>query len=482
MAARAAGKLPGLPGSVLAVIYVALAAAPLLWALASGIEPDRPWAEAASGLGMVALVMLALQFLTSGRFRTLAGRVGIDRTIGFHAWAARTLLAAVILHPLLYAVPAFLTDTARGFQLLEMMFTGSRNRTGLVAWIAVILIVLLAVLRERWRIPYEAWRASHAILGAVAVGAGVLHALRVGTYSEEQLLRIFWIALAAIALGSLVVVYVWRTIAIRRDAWRLTENRSRGRGLWELTFRRESGAPFDYHAGQFVWMVTEPRLFPLFDHPFSIASTPREPDLRLIVKEVGDYTNLIGTLPAGTRAGMDGPHGVFVEAGREADAVLLIAGGAGIAPILGILRDLDRAGDRRPIRLIFAAGSPARIIAREEVAEIASRLDLKAWFLVEEPTPDWDGDHGRVGRARLERAVDGLAAERVLALICGPTAFMANSADLLLDLGLSPDNVHYERFDYNGGPLSRLDRAQRRRYWTMGALIAAAVLFFALRG
>lgn len=477
-----AGRLPGLSGKVLAGFYLLLVLAPLGLAIASGVDPDRPWGEAASALGMAALVMLGLQFFTSGRFRVLSGRVGIDRTIAFHAFAARALLAAVVLHPFLYAVPALTTDVSRGLQLIEMMFTSERNRSGLVAWLAVIAIVALAVLRERLRIPYEIWRASHAALGVVALVAGIMHAFRAGTYTEEPLLRAFWIALAAAALATLVVVYVWRTIAIRRDPWRLVENRPVARGLWELSFRRESGDPFDYRAGQFVWLVTQPRLFPLFDHPFSIASTPRDEEVKLIVKEVGDYTNTIGALRVGTRAGLDGPHGNFVEEGREAQAVLLVAGGAGIAPILGILRDLDRRGDERPIRLIVAVGTADRIVGRAEIEEIATRLDLKAHFVVEEAGPDWDGERGRVEAGLLERATHGLPKERTLALICGPTVFMTLTADRLLDLGFAADNIHYERFDYGDGTLSRIDRAERRRQWGLAAAIALAAAAFALRG
>jgi predicted ferric reductase len=477
-----AGRLPGLSGKVLAGLYLLLVLAPLALALASGIDPDRPWGEAASALGMAALVMLGLQFFTSGRFRVLSGRVGIDRTIAFHAFAARALLVAVVLHPFLYAVPALTTDISRGIQVIEMMFTSERNRSGLVAWIAVIAIVLLAILRDRLRIPYEIWRASHALLGAVALVAGLMHAFRAGTYTEEPLLRAFWIGLGVAALSTLAVVYVWRTIAIRRDPWRLVENKPVARGLWELSFRRESGEPFEYRAGQFVWLVTQPRLFPLYDHPFSIASSPRDEDVKLIVKEVGDYTNTIGALSLGTRAGLDGPHGNFVEQGREAQAVLLVAGGAGIAPILGILRDLDRAGDERSIRLIVAVGSADRLVGREEIEEIATRLDLQAHFLVEEAGPDWNGSVGRVERALLERVTRDLPAEHTLALICGPTVFMTLTADWLLDLGFAPGRIHYERFDYDEGALSRIDRAERRRQWALAAAIAAAAAAFALRG
>ncbi|MCC5977924.1 MAG: ferric reductase-like transmembrane domain-containing protein [Salinarimonas sp.] len=487
-ARNAPGRAPpdapliGLSGRALALGYVVIVALGLALAVAAGIPPDHSWGEAATALGIIALAMMALQFLSSGRFRGLTGRIGIDRSIAFHRWAARILLIAVVLHPLLYTVPTFMADPARGFDRLGMMFLGERARTGLIAWLAVIAIVLLAVLRDRLRMPYEAWRGLHALLGAVALGFGTAHALAVGTYAGAVPMQIYWYALAGAALASLVVVHVWRGLSFRRDPWRLVSTVQKARGLWELTFHRINGRPFPYRAGQFVWLATAPRRHTLFDHPFSIASSPRERDLRLIIKEAGDYTGRIGALPRDTLAGIDGPHGAFTATDKDADAILLLAGGVGIAPIMGLLRDFAHAGETRPIRVIVAAGTADRLVGRAEIEAMRDKLDLNAWFVLDSPPDDWDGETGIVDEALLKRALEGLPLARTLSMACGPTAFMTSTADTLIDLGLDRDNVHYERFDYDEGALSRLDIAQRWRFRALGAALLVGTLAFALRG
>ncbi|MCG6121720.1 MAG: ferric reductase-like transmembrane domain-containing protein [Microvirga sp.] len=474
-------KHDGASGGVLAALYIGIVAGGLALAVATGISPDGPWAEAATASGVAALAMIALQFFSSGRFRRITGRIGIDRAIAFHRWAAGLLLAAVILHPLLYAVPTFLIDPALGVERVSGMFLAPRARTGLVAWLAIVAIVPIAWLRDRIGIPYEWWRATHIGLGATALGAGVVHALSVGTYAGETWPAAYWIALGGAALATLLIVHIWRRIGFRRDPWRLASKTSVGRGLWELAFSRDSGAPFPYRAGQFVWLVTAPRLAPLFDHPFSVASSPRERELRLVVKEVGDYTRGIGSFPEGLAAGIDGPHGIFT-ADPEAKGFLLLAGGAGIAPVLGILRDFDLASETRPIRVVVAAGGPDRIVARREIEAMTRRLDLSARFVVDTAGPDWDGETGILDAALVAPSLDGLPVPGTQALICGPTAFMTSLADILVDRGFPADHVHYERFDYSGGPLSRIDRAERLRYRLLGLAVAIAILAFALRG
>lgn len=472
----------GLSGTGLAGLYLLIIALGLAIPVLADAPPDHAWGEAATALGIVALAMMALQFFSSGRFRGLSGRIGIDRSIAFHRFAARVLLLFVLLHPLLYTVPTFLADPGRGWDRLTMMFLGERARTGVIAWVAVILIVVLAVLRDRVRMPYEAWRGLHAVLGIIALAAATEHALAVGTYAREWVMQVYWYALAAAALGTLVVVYVWRTLSFRRDPWRLARNERKARGLWELTFHRVADTPLPYRAGQFVWLSTAPRRFPLFDHPFSIASSPRERELRLIIKEAGDYTDRIGELPEGTLAGIDGPHGAFTADDPDAKAFLLLAGGVGIAPILGILRDFDAAGETRPIRVIVAVGTQDRLLGKQEIEAMAERLDLRVWFVVEEPDSTWQGETGRVDRAMLERALEGLPRNGTISLACGPTVFMTKTADTLIELGLDAAKVHYERFDYDEGTLSRIDIAQNWRFRALSGLLLVGVIAFALRG
>ncbi|ESR24907.1 ferredoxin reductase family protein [Lutibaculum baratangense] len=480
--AASAPARAALPGWALASLYVAAALLPLVLAVGTGVPPADAWSEAGTAAGSVALASMAVQFVTSGRFETFAGRLGIDVTMAFHKQAARWILMAVILHPLLYVAPTLIDNPARGVDRILGMFAAPRLATGVVAWLAAILLVLLAVLRERLPFPYEAWRGGHLVLAVVAVAGGLHHALTVGTYAAERIVAIAWLAVAGLVVASIAVLYGVRWWRLRRDGWRLVSNTKIGTALWELELapERDTGT-FRYGAGQFVWMTVAPRLFPLFDHPFSIASSPRQPGLRLVIKEIGDFTRRIGEVKPGTRIGIDGPHGSFAVDGRDADAILLVAGGVGIAPILGLLRDLAASADPRPVRLVYGGGSPDKIVAQREIAEFASLIDLEVDLVSETPAAGWKGSVGMIDRARLEVALRGLDRTRTLAMICGRHGMITSAADALLDLGLPIQNVVYERFDYSAGPGSRADRRQNGRFAAIGLVLAAGAAAFALR-
>ena len=96
-------------------------------------------------------------------------------------------------------------------------------------------------------------------------------------------------------------------------------------------------------------MTLAPNLPPFHDHPFSIASAPSDlPRLRLVIRESGDCTNEFGHVRPGTQVAIDGPHGSFVLPEGEAP-VIMVAGGAGIAPLLGMLEEAVASKDPRSL-------------------------------------------------------------------------------------------------------------------------------------
>ena len=480
-AARRATRL-GLPGGIVAVLYVAVLLLPLGLAVLTGIDPAGPWGEAGAATGMVAAVALMLQFVTSGRFETLAGGVGIDVTMAFHKWTARMLVLAVILHPLLYLAPTFLDDPQLGLTRLWATLAAPRYRTGVIALVLVVAIVIAAINRDRIRVPYEVWRGAHWLGAFVAAALTTMHTLRAGTYSDALPLQPFWPVLAALVVVSAVIVYGVRWAHLSRQRWEIAANRRLADDLHELTLRPLGAHRLAFPAGQFVWLATAPRLFPLFDHPFSIASSPLGgPDLRLIVKEAGDYTGRIGALAPGTRAGVDGPHGSFVLDDLDADAILLVAGGIGIAPVLSLLDDLASKGDRRPVRLVYRGTKPSRMVAPQEIAARAGSLDFTAICSAREAGPDWAHETARPDAAMYERAMAGLDRGRVAAMICGPGPMITAASDTLAGLGLPPSLIRYERFDYMDESRSARDRATMLRFYLMGAAVIAAMAVFAFR-
>ncbi|MFQ3623497.1 MAG: ferric reductase-like transmembrane domain-containing protein [Acetobacteraceae bacterium] len=435
----------GLPPRLVAVLFVLLAGLPLLVAALSGEPPEALPAEAGIGLGLAALALMLLQFAHSGRLELLSGRIGIDRTMRLHRSAAIALLAMALLHPLAFVGPALLSNPEGALRGLGQMLSSPRMRTGVLALALLAALMAVSLWRERLGLPYGRWRALHAVGGLAAAALAVAHALAVGLYSEAGPLRWLWIGGLGLACLTLVLSWGLKPRLAAAEGWRVASVRPIGPEYWEMVVDRERAAPLPFAAGQFAWIAIGPRA-PWDDNPFSMASRPGEPRLAFVIREAGDLTNRIGCIEPGTPVRLDAPHGAFVLAEGESRAVLLVAGGTGIAPILSIWRDLAARGHPAPVRLLYGAWRAEHLLYADELRATATARGFGLSFRVQDgPLPE-HATRGRVTRDALAAALEGLEPARTLALVCGPTAMMLAVAADLEALGLRPEAILYERF------------------------------------
>jgi ferredoxin-NADP reductase len=207
------------------------------------------------------------------------------------------------------------------------------------------------------------------------------------------------------------------------------------------------GLPFA--AGQFCWLAFG-RAAPWNDNPFSMASAPGETAPRFVIREAGDRTSTLGALRPGLPVRVDGPHGAFTLQGRPGNApLLLVAGGAGIAPILSLLRDLHARRAARIVRLLHGARRADRLVEREEVAAIAAAHP--GWHALWRSEEDGEApgvSMGLLDRAAIAEAIEGIAPTEMLVMICGPEPMTLAVATLLEEMGVPPGQIVFELFDY----------------------------------
>ena len=462
------------------MLYFAVATLPMLAALLSGIEPVGNAFEFAAALGLTAAALLFLQFLSSGRYESFSGAIGIDRTMGFHRIAALALLVFAVLHPLTYLANLLVVDPLAAWKRLHAMLASPRLRSGALALLGLFVIVAVAAVRTRFFIRYEYWRVSHGLLAIMVAALALHHALTVGTYSAEATLRAIWLLFAGLAAGAVILVYAVRPWRMWREDWRVERVNRVGEHVIEMLLRGPATTTLRMRAGQFIWMTLAPNRPPFHDHPFSIASAPTEPSrLRLIIREAGDCTNQFRLVRSGTRVAIDGPHGSFVLPQHGAP-ILMIAGGVGIAPLLGMLEEAAAKGDRRSFHLLYAARAPAQLACLDLLRELKSQLDLSITCLVDQGA---DGNNYKAGPFRAHHATDLLDKSEprdAVAVICGPAGMIESAADALLDAGLPETSVHYERFDYGAGR-GHIDKTRRRQSLLIFVVLVVAMAVFSLR-
>jgi predicted ferric reductase len=411
------------------------------------IPPGAPglgfWWDLSMGLGFAGLAAIGVQFWLTARFRRASAPFGLDILYYFHRWMAVGGLVLVLAH---FAVLRVTAEEA----LLPVMPPDApwHMTAGRVALLLLIVLVVSSLWRKQFRLKYEGWRIAHAVMAVAAVLLAVWHVAATAYYTGTPFKRWTWIVYISAWAGLVVYIRAVKPWRLLGRPWRITDVRAERGRAWTLTLEPDGHPGLRFQAGQFAWLTLGQSPFAAEEHPFSFSGSAAEQRrVRFTIKELGDFTSTIGATSPGTIAYVDGPYGSFTP-DRHADApgFVLIAGGVGIAPLMSMLRTFADVGEKRPVTLVYANNRLADILFREELDELAGRLQLRVVHVILEPDDDWTGERGLVDRLVLHRA---LPPDRTLLtyFICGPKPMTDVVQHDLRTLGVPLRRIHLELFD-----------------------------------
>lgn len=435
---------------VLLALYLIVVCLPLGLSWALDLPPRSFRNELATGLGMLAFAMILTEFVLSGRFRAISGGIGMDVTMRFHQLMARTALVAALLHPFLYRWPPGPQRPWDPTRVLTLTIDIVPLASGIAAFVLLPTLVMWAIYRDDLEYRHETWRLFHG-LGSLLI-AGLLwhHTTTAGRHGIDPVMVWLWSAMTGIALLSLVFVYVLKPAYQVAHPWRVSRIGRLTPRQWQIRVAPDGHNGIDYKAGQFVWLNIGHSPASLNENPFSISSAPSQgPELEFVVKELGDFTSSLDSVTEDTRAYIDGPHGTLTVADRAEPGIGLIAGGVGIAPLLSILRECQATDDPREVTLIYANRTSAQIVFAEELERMADRPGARVIHTLTEPAKDWTGETGFVDRDLLTRAFEPQHFAAWVFVICGPPAMIMAVEAALGALGVPPDRILSERFQYD---------------------------------
>jgi ferredoxin-NADP reductase len=172
-------------------------------------------------------------------------------------------------------------------------------------------------------------------------------------------------------------------------------------------------------------------------HPFSLSRAPDGSSLRITVKALGDHSACVGDIPVGTRVVAEGPFGVFTEAARRREKVLLIAGGIGITPIRALMEEMG--GE---IVVLYRAVSDEDLVFRDELDRLADKRGIELHYVV--------GDHATeegsrlLSPAHLRELVADIEDRDIF--VCGPPAMTEAAVRNVRAAGVRRRHIHAERF------------------------------------
>jgi predicted ferric reductase len=387
--------------------------------------------------GLLSAYLALIQVVLLARLPVLERLVGFDRLTMWHRWNGHATIDLVVAHVFFSVWGYALMDRfSIGKEISTMIgggiYPGMITATIGTAFLLAVVATSIVIVRRRLR--YEWWYAVH-LLAYAGIALAWFHQIPTGnelvldTVAADYW-RALYVATLALIVGFRLVVpavnafrYRLRVAEVVEEAPGIVSLRIAGRRLDRLRAQPGQFFMWRFLARGHWWSA----------RPFSLSAAPDGRSLRITAKALGDHTAKLGAMPVGTRVIAEGPFGVFTDAMRRRDKLLLIAGGIGITPVRALLEQMK--GD---VVVLYRALTEEDVVFRAEL----DALGADVHYVV--------GDHEAPGGERLlspdhiEELVPDIAERDVY--LCGPPGMTDATAKHLRSLGVRRRHLHIERF------------------------------------
>jgi len=187
---------------------------------------------------------------------------------------------------------------------------------------------------------------------------------------------------------------------------------------------------------------------------FSMATTQSTPgEIEFLIKKYpgGRFSGLLEDgLQVGDELALNGPYGSFTLKEGHVLPVVCIGGGAGMAPILSLLRHLGETGNTRPVRFYYGARTAQDLFYLDEITELGKSLtDFQFVACLSE---SMDGSSEALGVALEAGNVTDVVERREAELgkcevyLCGPPPMVDAALAFLEASGVPKDQVFHDSF------------------------------------
>jgi predicted ferric reductase len=397
---------------------------------------ENPWKYLGQLAGILGTILISLEYILATRakiFDRIFG--GLDKTYTAHHSLGAFGFILIFFHPTLLALNSSSLLKSLGIHFIPGgIFSYNLGIFALYAYAALLFFTFYI------RLPYEVWRKTHTLMG-IPLAIATYHILIIGSDIGRYLpLKIFILGLVSLAICS----YAYRRFLYERFSSKYEYKISKiiDRGEISDIFMKPQKKPMQFTPGQFAFIRFKGENIPPELHPFSLSSAPEDPELRISIKKLGDFTkNLNSNLDSTVSATLYGPHGEFGHKSLQSKKPeVWIAGGIGVTPFLSMLRHYSFKNDNKEISLIYSAKSANEFIYQDEIDSLAKNLtSLKITYYN-------SGTDGKINGEKIKNIVGSLHDKKIF--MCGPKTMMDSLANSFLTQKIHPRNIIFEDFSF----------------------------------
>jgi propane monooxygenase reductase subunit len=242
-------------------------------------------------------------------------------------------------------------------------------------------------------------------------------------------------------------------LPLRKGVGEVVANEPVTHDMRRLVLRQVEGEDIKYFPGQYL-DITVPGTAE--SRSFSMANTPNRDRLyEFVIKIFPDGLfsgHLADGIEVGDRLDVEGPFGTFTLRENRTSDLIFVGGGAGMAPVLCLLRAMAEKGVERKATFYYGARGMRDLCFETELRELEGRIPGFRYVpALSEPADDddWPGEVGMITDVCRRGCAAGHL-KGVEAYVCGPPPMVEAAIPMLTKLGVSETNIYYDKFTFTG--------------------------------
>ncbi|MGV8163105.1 MAG: ferredoxin reductase family protein [Candidatus Nanoarchaeia archaeon] len=383
--------------------------------------------------GLVGMTFFALTFVLSTRAKWIENIFnGLDKVYPVHATIGALSFVLILLHPL-FLVIKFIPENIK--LAATYLLPGGYLSVDFGIFALLGMMILLAI-TFYGKMKYHEWKVSHEFMALFFVLA-VMHILLIRTNVARDYIFSGYYAYAIIvsAVGLAAISYSFFRMKILGKKYRIEKVELFNSGTQIVLKPVEKGISFN--AGQFVFLKFENKLLGRESHPFSIACGSQNRNIRIIAKDLGDFTSKMNNLKKGDVVTVEGPYGTFHK--NPFSDEIWIGGGIGITPFLGLAEDFKNDKRNHKIDLFYTVKSKGEFLHVEEFENVTKVNKNFRFFL-------WISDEK--GHLTVDQIMKKTSIKNKEFFLCGPVSLKTSIKLSLHQKGISDSKINDERFAF----------------------------------
>ncbi|MGH3493478.1 MAG: FAD-binding oxidoreductase [Sciscionella sp.] len=243
-------------------------------------------------------------------------------------------------------------------------------------------------------------------------------------------------------------------IPIQDAVVEVVSNEAVTRDMRQLVVRLIEPSSIKFFPGQYV-DITVPGTDEVRSFSMSNTSSMEDGRLEFVIKIYpgGLFSDVLASkISPGDRLDINGPYGMFTLRDRPGTDLIFVGGGAGMAPVLSLLRSMSDRGIERKASFYYGVRGPDDLCFEDELHKLEETLPGFRYIPALSEPDGADGFTGETGFITdvLRRNESDLTG--VDAYVCGPPPMVDAALELLAELGVDDKHIYYDKFTTTGEP------------------------------